>query len=62
MENKKFNQLMFDANRQLDELSKMVKDTIKEEELIIDNALASRLVSIPTLPTGVSVATWNPLS
>jgi hypothetical protein len=61
MENKKFNQLMSDANRQLDELSKMVKDTIREEELIIDKALTAPPDIIPpVLPFVVNVV-WHSL-
>jgi hypothetical protein len=56
MENKKFNLLLSDAYRQLDELSKLVKDTIKSEELIIDKGLTVPADVIPpVLPFVVNV-------
>jgi hypothetical protein len=39
MENKEIDQLLFDENEHLDKLHKIVKDTLKEEELIIHNLL-----------------------
>ena len=39
MQNRKFTLLLSEANLQLDELSKLVRDTIKAEEVMIDKAL-----------------------
>ena len=40
MENKEFMQLLSDANGHLDALDKMVKETFKEEERMMQNLLA----------------------
>lgn len=43
MDNKEFTQILFDAKEHLNQLSTMVKDNIKAEELILDNLLNSPL-------------------
>jgi|GEM_PF-3600632 uncharacterized circularly permuted ATP-grasp superfamily protein len=44
MENKKFDHLLSDARRQLDELNKLVTDTIKTEGIMLDTVLPPPLI------------------
>ena len=50
MEKKEFGLLLSDAHSHLDELSRMVKDTIKVEQDMIDNALKSPLKQVLPFP------------
>jgi hypothetical protein len=47
MNNKEFNRLLSSAYQQLDDLRKMVKDTHKAEEVLLDKALKSNIGFIP---------------
>jgi len=39
MQNRKFTRLLSEAHLQLDELSKLVRDTVRAEKVMIDKAL-----------------------
>ncbi len=45
MENKEFDMVLSAAEKNLDDLQKIIKDTVKEEELIIQNFLDSQMNS-----------------
>lgn len=45
MENKEFDMLLSAAEKNLDDLQKIIKDTVKKEELIIQNVLDSQMDS-----------------
>jgi hypothetical protein len=59
MNNIEFNRLLSSAYLQLDELSKMVKETIKAEEDMIDKALTPSIRFIPPKHCLPVYVTWR---
>jgi hypothetical protein len=62
MNNKEFNRLLSSAYLQLDDLSKMVKETIKAEEDILGKALTPPAELIPSKDCRPVYVTWRPRS
>jgi len=59
MKNKEFNRLLSSAYLQLDDLSKLVKETIKAEEDIIDKALTPHVSVIQSKHYQPVYVTWR---
>ena len=60
MKNKEFDRLLTSAKLQLDELSKMVKETIKAEEKMIDKVVTPAVVIPHPAPRAPVYITWQP--